>query len=453
MFESLTESLSSAFRKLSGQAQLSEKNIKDGLREVRMALLEADVNYKVVKDLIKRVTEKAVGEEVIKSVQPAQQIVKVVHDELVDMLGGTADHTLPPADKRPTILMMVGLQGSGKTTSTAKLARLVKKKGRRPLLVAADVRRPAAIEQLQTLGQQLDLPVYAEPGGDPPKICADGVKAAIADSRDLVILDTGGRLHIDEELMKELDAIKASTTPDRIFFVADAMTGQDAVTSAQSFHERLGLAGVILTKMDGDARGGAALSIRAVTGAPVVYVGVGEGADALEEFHPDRIAGRILGMGDVVSLVEKASEAIDQEEAMAMQQKLMANEFTFEDMLVMMDQVSRLGPISKVMGMIPGLNQVAGQLGEVNDNAMDRPKAIIYSMTPKERRNPDGIDAQRRRRIARGSGTSINEVNQLLKSFKMQRKMMKELTGGGGVMGAMAKRQMKKLKKKGGKLF
>jgi signal recognition particle subunit SRP54 len=402
---------------------------------------------------VKRVTAAAVGDAVVKSVQPGQQIIKVVHDELVAMLG-PVDHSLPHGDKRPGIIMLVGLQGSGKTTSAAKLANLIRKKGRRPLLVAADVRRPAAVEQLQTLGASLDVPVYAQPGGDPPRICADGIAAAMADSRDLVILDTGGRLHIDDTLMRELEQIKTAVAPDRIYFVADAMTGQDAVTSAEQFHARLQLSGVVLTKMDGDARGGAALSIRAVTGAPVVYVGVGEKADALEEFHPDRVAGRILGMGDVVSLVEKAQEAIKEEDALALQEKMMAGTLNMEDFLILQEQFAKLGSMRQVVGMMPGLGQMAGQLEGLDDpKLMHRPRAIILSMTPAERKDPDLIDANRRRRIARGSGTSVADVNQLVKGFKQVQTVMQQLTDGSGMMGMLGRHQLKKIKKRSKKRF
>ena len=451
MFDNLTAKITGALRKLAGKGTLTESNIREGLREVRLALLEADVHFKVVKDLIARVTERAVGADVLKAVSPGQQIVKVVHDELVAMLG-PVDHSLPHGGKRPGVVMLVGLQGSGKTTSAAKLAALARRKGRRPFLVAADVRRPAAIEQLQTLGRALEVPVHAQPGGDPPRICADGIAAAMADSRDLVILDTGGRLHIDDTLMRELEQIKEAVAPDRTYFVADAMTGQDAVTSAEQFHARLQLTGVILTKMDGDARGGAALSIRAVTGAPVVYVGLGEKAEALEEFHPERVAGRILGMGDVVSLVEKAQEAIKEDEALAMQEKMMAGTLNMEDFLVIQEQFARLGSMRQVMGMMPGLGQLAGQLEGLDDpKLMHRPRAIILSMTPAERKDPDLIDASRRRRIAKGSGTSVADVNSLVKGFKQVQTMMKQFTDGGGVMGMLGRHQLKKIKRRSSK--
>ena len=403
MFDGLTTALGKVFAKLTRAGKLTEANIQEGLREVRVALLEADVHYVVVKDLVKRVTARAVGAEVITSVSPAQQIVKAVHDELVAML------------------------------------------------VAADVRRPAAIAQLQTLGGKLGIPVYAEPGGDPPAICANGVAAAAKDGRDLVILDTGGRLHVDDALMRELEAIKARTTPDRTYFVADAMTGQDAVTSAKAFHERLTLAGVLLTKMDGDARGGAALSIRAVTGAPVTWVGTGEATEALEEFHPERVASRILGMGDVVSLVEKAQAVMDTAKVEAMQQRMMEQGLDFEVYLGMLEQTQRMGPLKQVLGMIPGLGQLTGgQALDIPEDALVKPKAMIQSMTPAERQHPDLIDASRRRRIALGSGTTLADVNQLLKGFKMMRAQWKQVMDGGGLTGKLAGFQMKRLRKKFG---
>ncbi|MHC4779464.1 MAG: signal recognition particle protein [Planctomycetota bacterium] len=446
MFESITETLTGIFGKWRGKGRLSEKNIRDGLREVRLALLEADVNFKVVKDFIRRVTEKAIGDEVIQSVTPAQQIVKVVQDELTDLMG-PSDPNIPFNPRGPTVIMLAGLQGSGKTTTSAKLAHLLVRKGRNPMLVAADIQRPGAVDQLKILGEEVGVPVFADEKLTPPKICQRAVKEARKTGRDTVILDTAGRLHIDEPLMRELRDIVKRTKPHQTFLVADAMTGQDAVNSAGEFDRQLPLDGVILTKLDGDARGGAALSVKAVTGKPVKFVGVSERIEGLEEFHPDRMAQRILGMGDIVTLVEKAKEVIDEDQAEEMRQKLMEASFTLDDFLVQMEQVEKMGSVKDLMAMIPGLGQQFGQM-EVEDSEIARVKAIIQSMTPREKEAPDIIEASRRYRIARGSGTTTSDVNELIKQFKAMKKMMSNLTEGGGLMGRVAGFQMKRAKRK-----
>jgi len=424
MFESITQALDKVFSTFRRRGKLTEANIREGMREIRMALLEADVSYKVAKDFAAACTEQAIGQEIIKSITPAQQIVKIVHDELVKLMG-EADVSLPPARRgRPGVIMMLGLQGSGKTTTCAKLARLAAKKGRTPLLVAADVQRPAGVKQLQLLGGQIDTPVFTEEFS-PPRICAMGVKHAQANDRDLVILDTAGRLHIDEPLMEELKKIVSKAAPDQKLLVANAMTGQDAVNSADEFNKQLDIDGVILTMLDGDARGGAALSIRAVTGRPIKFVGVGEKIDALEEFHPDRMAGRILGMGDVVSLVEKAQETMDKERAVKFQKKLQKATFTLDDMLEQFQQLKRMGPLSDLLAKIPGLS---GALGgeELDESEFTRIEAIIQSMTLEERMRPEIIDGRRRLRISSGSGTSVQDVNSLLKEFKFMKKNIKQ---------------------------
>jgi signal recognition particle subunit SRP54 len=429
MFESISSSLEGIFDKFRGRGRLSKENIHDGLREVRTALLEADVNYRVVKDFIKRVSEKAEGEEVIKSVTPGQQIIKIIHDELVNIMGPVGS-TLTFRDGAPTVIMLVGLQGCGKTTTTAKVAKLVMSKGRKPLMVAADVKRPAAIKQLKVLGQQLGVPVYSEDSEDPTGICQRSVEHAREQSLDVVILDTAGRLHIDEELMGELREIRDTTEPGHIFFVCDAMTGQDAVNSAKEFNSNIEFDGAILTKLDGDTRGGAALSIKAVTGKPIKFVGVGEKLDKLEEFYPDRMASRILGMGDVVTLVEKAQAVTDEEQAKSFARKIKDDTLTIDDFLGQLQQVKQMGPLQDILGMIPGMS---GKLDGMNvdDGQMNRIEAIMRSMGKEERQKPDIIGGSRRARIARGSGTTIQDVNQLLKQFKMMKKMLKQVSGGG----------------------
>ena len=436
MFESITENLQNVFRKLSGKGRLSEKNIQDGLREVRMALLQADVNFKVVKDFIDRVTQKAVGQEVLKSINPTQQIIKIVSDELT-LLMGPVDNTFNFAPNSPTVLMLVGLQGSGKTTTCAKLAKYLGKKNRKPILVAADVQRPAAIEQLKHLGKQNNIPVYAEQGGKPVKICERSVAYAEQNACDTIILDTAGRLHINQELMDELKEIRTKVKPHYTFLVSDAMTGQDAVNSAKEFNQQLNIDGVILTKLDGDARGGAALSIKAVTGKPIRFVGIGEKVDNLEEFYPDRMASRILGMGDVVSLVEKAQTAIDLESAQKLQEKLKKGDLNLQDFYDQLQQVKKMGPLGDLLKMIPGLG---GKVGDVDEKDMKRTEAIIQSMTRQERENPEILNGSRRARIAKGSGTSVAEINSLIKQFEQARKMMREMKKGkGGLWKMMGK--------------
>ncbi len=432
MFENLSEKLNAVFKKLGGKGKLSEADIDEALRQVRLALLEADVNFKVVKEFLARVRARAIGEEVMQSLSPAQTVIKIVNDELVVTLGEPAKIDL--SGEPPHTVMLVGLQGSGKTTTAAKLALQLRKHGQKPLLVAADTRRPAAIQQLQTLGKQLDLPVHSEPSSvPPPTIAANGVKRAAGGAYSVVLLDTAGRLHIDDELMHELEEVKAKAKPTEVLLVADAMTGQDAVRVADEFHKRVGLTGLILTKVDGDARGGAALSIRSVTGVPIKYLGVGEKLDALEPFFPDRLASRILGMGDVLTLIEKAQENIDQDQARKAAEKLLKAQFDFEDFLAQLQQIKKMGPLSQLLGMVPGLNQIAKELpADVTDQQMKRVEAIINSMTRQERKHPDILNGSRRRRIADGSGTSVQEVNQLVSQFKQMQRMMQQLKSGKG---------------------
>ncbi|HEX5137450.1 MAG TPA: signal recognition particle protein [Planctomycetota bacterium] len=447
MFESLTQRLSGLFSRLTGGAgRLTEDSVKEAVREVKRALLEADVSLEVARAFTEGVKAKAVGREGVAGVTHAQQFVKIVHDELQALMGG--ETTGIEFDvSGTTVIMMVGLQGSGKTTTCGKLALWLRRKHKKtPMLVAADVQRPAAIEQLKVLGKSLDVPVHFEEGGRPPRICARAIEEARKQGCDVVILDTAGRLHIDEPLMEELAAVKREAKPGIIYLVADAMTGQDAVKSSAAFHERLSLSGVILTKLDGDARGGAALSIRHVTGCPVVFVGVGEKLDALDLFHPERMAGRILGMGDIVSLVEDAQEKIDKVEAQRVAERMFLKSFNLDDMLMQLEQVQRMGSLKDLVKKLPG--QFAEALGEqeLDDRLLARQKAILQSMTPFERMNPEEIHAQRRQRIARGSGTSLNDVNELLKSFKQMRKQMKEIKG--TLMGRMGARQLEKQKAK-----
>ena len=433
MFESLSDKLQGVFQKLARKGKLSEADVDAALREVRLALLEADVNYRVVKEFVARVRERAVGAEVMHSLTPAQQVVKIVHEELIRLLGEPRKMDLsgPP----PHVIMLVGLQGSGKTTTAAKLALQLRKQGQRPLMVAADPRRPAAVTQLEVLGKQLDISVHSEgPRVPPPTVCANAVRRARESAYSAVLLDTGGRLHIDDELMRELEEIKARVSPREVLLVADAMTGQDAVRVAGEFHRRVGLTGLILTKMDGDARGGAALSIRSVTGVPIKYLGVGEKTDALEPFYPDRLASRILGMGDVLTLIERAEAAFDEEEALRMERKLRTATFDLEDFLKQLQQVKRMGPLSQLLEMIPGFSQISREIPqEVTDQQLKRIEAIINSMTREERRNPRILNASRKRRIARGSGTTVQEINQLLAQFRQMQRMIKQLSTGRGV--------------------
>ena len=430
MFDSLSEKLNAVFKKLSGKGKLSEADVDEALRQVRLALLEADVNFKVVKDFLARVRTRAVGEEVMRSLSPAQMVVKIVNAELVKTLGEPAKIDL--SGEPPHVVMLVGLQGSGKTTTAAKLALQLRKHQQKPLLVAADTRRPAAIQQLQTLGKQLDIPVHSEGNTvPPPNICANAVTRARDGAYSVVLLDTAGRLHIDDEMMRELEEIKTKAKPQEVLLVVDAMTGQEAVRVADEFHKRVGLTGLILTKVDGDARGGAALSVRAVTGVPIKYLAVGEKTDALEAFYPERLASRILGMGDVLTLIEKAQETIDQETAQKAAEKLLKAQFTFEDFLEQLQAIKKMGPISQLLGMVPGLNQVAKDLpADVTDKQMKRIEAIINSMTRAERQRPEVLNGSRRKRIALGSGTSVQEVNQLVSQFKQMQRMMQQLKSG-----------------------
>src|SRR5215467_13830220 len=430
MLDSLSTRLQAIFDKLGGRGRLSEENIQEALREVRVALLEADVNFKVVRAFIDRVKEKAVGQDVLTSLTPAQQVVKVVHTELVELLGGSG-HRLASAPHPPTIIMLMGLQGSGKTTTAAKLARLYTKQGQHPMLAAADTQRPAAMDQLRTLGAQLDVPVTGQPGQTPLEICRAARDEAAARGLTPLILDTAGRLHIDEAMLDELKAIKADVKPHHVLLVVDAMTGQDAVTVADKFNQAVGIDALILTKMDGDARGGAALSVREVTGRPIAFVGVGEKTEALEPFHPDRVASRILGMGDVLSLVEKAQEAVDQKTAEELVRKLSEDAFTLEDFRAQLKQLRSMGPLDQIMGMLPFGKMLKGVPNELDAEQADigRFDAIIRSMTPEERRRPEVINGSRRQRIARGSGTSVQDVNRLLKQYAQLRKMMKQFKG------------------------
>lgn len=427
MLEDLTYRLEAVFKKLRGYGKLTENNIADSLKEVRRALLEADVNYKVVKDFIDAVQNKAVGEEVFRSVTPGQLIVKIVHDELVRLLGSTATQ-IKTAGIPPTIIMLTGLQGSGKTTFAGKLAAYLRKRGKKPMLVAADVYRPAAIQQLKVLGKSLDVPVYDEGLGTPENICFNAIGAARSQMCDTLILDTAGRLHIDDNMMSELIRVKNRLRPHEILFVADGMTGQDAVNTAREFSERLDFDGVVLTKMDGDARGGAALSIRAVTGKPIKFMGIGEKLDDIEQFHPDRLASRILGMGDVVTLVEKAQDTMDREKAARLEQKFKKADFDLEDFLDQIQQIKKMGPLESLIRMIPGVGrQLQGV--EVDERNFVRVEAIINSMTREERRNPNLLNGSRRKRIANGSGTRVQDVNQLMNQFAQMKKMMKQFKG------------------------
>ena len=437
MFDTLSDRLQGIFGSLRGRGKLSEEDIDAAMREIRLALLEADVNFKVVKEFVAHVKERALGVEVMESVTPAQQVVKIVNDELTTLMGA-GDSRLAFSGHPPTIVLMAGLQGSGKTTACAKLARLLKKDGKRPVLIAADVYRPAAIDQLQTLAERVGVPVYA-PGAhlDPVDIARDGVGFA-REKGDVAIIDTAGRLHVDEELMDELARIRSTVRPHNILLVVDAMTGQDAVTAAQRFKERVDIDGVVLTKLDGDARGGAALSVHAVTGKPIKFVSSGEKLDDFDTFHPDRMASRILGMGDVLTLVEKAQEDVDTREAARLEERLRKAEFTFEDFLEQLKQIRKMGSLSSIIGMLPGVPGMK-QLKNVpvDDGQLDRIEAMIFSMTPQERRNPELVDGGRRQRIARGSGASVQEVNALLKQFREMRKLLRQMSSGGGPFGKL----------------
>lgn len=427
-FEGLSAKLQDIFKNLRGKGKLDEKDIKLAMREVKLAMLEADVNFKIVKDFINRVSEKAVGQEVMESLTPAQQVIKIVNDELTSLMGSTQSK-LTFSSKPPTVYMMVGLQGAGKTTTTGKLAGQLRKDGKHPLLIACDIYRPAAIKQLEVVGKTYNIPVFSM--GDkknPVDIAKAGIEKAKADNNDVIIIDTAGRLHINEELMEELDQIKSAIRPQEILLVIDAMTGQDAVTVAQTFNEKLGIDGIILTKLDGDARGGAALSVRAVTNKPIKYIGMGEKMEDLEPFYPDRMASRILGMGDVLSLIEKAQLSIDEQKAAELEKKLRSQEFTLDDFLEQMGQIKKMGSLKDLLGMIPGMGQINLNEVEIDDKAMNHIEAIIQSMTKAERQNPTILNGSRKKRISAGSGRSIQEVNRLLKQFEEMKKMMKQVT-------------------------
>ena len=436
MFENLSETFQGVLKKLRGHGRISEGNVEGALNEVRLALLEADVNYKVVKDFVAAVKEKALGAEVLASLSPDQHFIKIVHEEMTRMMGAQAQE-LNLARKPPVPVMLVGLQGSGKTTTCGKLALYLQKRKRTPFLVPADVYRPAAIEQLKVLGRQLEIPVFdSRPDADPVDICKEAIRYAELNGYDTVLLDTAGRLHIDAPLMEELSRIKAAVDPGEILLVADAMTGQDAVNGAKAFHEKLTLTGVVLTKADGDARGGAALSIRAVTGAPVKFVGTGEKLDALEPFHPERMASRILGMGDLLTFVEKAQDQVDEKQAKELERKLRKNEFTLEDFRDQLRTIRKMGPLEQIMGMLPGMGNIKALAeNKPDEKQLGRIEAIIGSMTPDERRKQHIINGSRRKRIAKGSGTSVEEVNRLLKQFVQMQKMMKQLGGMAGLGG------------------
>lgn len=430
-FEGLADRLQSTIQKIRGKGKVNEADVKEMMREVRLALLEADVNFKVVKDFVKKVSERAVGQEVLKSLTPGQQIIKIVNEELTALMGGEQSK-IAVSSRPPTVIMMVGLQGAGKTTTTGKLANLLRKKhNRNPLLVAADIYRPAAIKQLETLGKQLSMPVFSL--GDqvsPVEIAKQAIAKAKADHHDYVLIDTAGRLHVDESLMNELKEIKELSKPDEIFLVVDAMTGQDAVNVAQSFNEQLGLTGVVLTKLDGDTRGGAALSIRAVTHTPIKFVGLGEKLDAIEPFHPERMASRILGMGDVLTLIEKAQASVDEEKAKELEQKMRTATFTLDDFLDQLGQVRNLGPLDEILKMMPGANKIKGLNNiQIDEKQIAHVEAIIRSMTKEEKARPEIMNSNRKRRIAKGSGRTVTEVNRLLKQFEDMKKMMKQFSG------------------------
>jgi signal recognition particle subunit SRP54 len=430
-FEGLADRLQNTIQKIRGKGKVTEADVKEMMREVRLALLEADVNFKVVKEFVKKVSERSVGQEVMKSLTPGQQVIKVVKEELTELMGGEQSK-IAVASRPPTVIMMVGLQGAGKTTTTGKLANLLRKKyNRNPMLVAADIYRPAAIKQLETLGDQLSMPVFSL--GDqvsPVEIAKQAIAKAKEDHHDYVLIDTAGRLHVDEALMDELKQIKELTNPDEIFLVVDAMTGQDAVNVASSFNEQLGLTGVVLTKLDGDTRGGAALSIRSVTNTPIKFVGLGEKMDALEAFHPERMASRILGMGDVLTLIEKAQANVDEEKAKELEQKMRTASFTFDDFLEQLGQVRNMGPLDELLKMMPGANKIKGLNNlQIDEKQISHVEAIIKSMTKEEKIQPEIINASRRKRIAKGSGTSVPEVNRLLKQFEDMKKMMKQMAG------------------------
>lgn len=431
-FESLGDRLSGIFKKLRSRGRLSEKDIQEAMREVRLALLEADVNFKVVKEFCAKTAERCKGADVLESLTPVQMVVKIVHEQLVELMGGVSEGAmkLQTAAKPPTVVMLAGLQGAGKTTNGAKLAGYFKRQGKRPLLAACDVYRPAAIKQLQIVGEQLGVPVFEQGQGDPVKIASEAVEHAKKHGNDLVFLDTAGRLHIDDALMEELNRIKETVKPHEILLAVDAMTGQDAVNAAQTFNERLGIDGILLTKLDGDSRGGAALSARAVTGKPIKFCGVGEKLDQIEPFYPDRMASRILGMGDVLTLIEKAEQAIDIKKAEQLEKNLRAGRFTLNDYLEQIGQLRGMGSMNDIMGMIPGINKGALRDAKFDERSMNRTEAIVLSMTPSERENPAILNSSRKRRIAAGSGTRVEDINKLLKQFEMMKTLAKQMAGG-----------------------
>ena len=454
-FEGLTEKLNATFKKLRGKGRLSESDVREGMREVRLALLEADVSYKVVKDFVAKVTERAVGSDVLDSLTPAQQVIKIVNDELTSLMGGS-NARLTMASKPPTVVMMVGLQGAGKTTNVAKLAGLMRRQnGHRPLLTACDVYRPAAIEQLKVVGSQVEIPVFEQGQGDPVEIAKNAIRHAKDYGNDIVFLDTAGRLHVDETLMDELKRMKAAVQPNEILLVVDAMTGQDAVNAASAFNDALGIDGVVLTKLDGDARGGAALSIRAATGKPIKFVGTGEKLDMIEPFHPDRMASRILGMGDMLTLIEKAQESYDEKQAAKLEEKLRKNKFTLQDYFEQLQQLRNMGDLSQIAGMIPGMGKQL-QGATIDDKVMAHTEAIILSMTPFERENPQVLNASRKKRIAAGCGLQVVDVNRLLKQYEMVQQLTKQMTKGrmpsipgmGGLGGLMGHGRSKKKRRK-----
>ena len=442
-FESLSDKLTEAFKRLRGKGRLTESDVKEAMREVKLALLEADVNFKVVKDFVRKVTERATGADVLESLSPAQMVIKIVNEELTALMG-SENQKLNISSHSPSVVMLVGLQGAGKTTNGAKLAGLMRKQGKRPLLVACDVYRPAAIQQLETVGRQLDIPVFQMGQGDPVAIAKAGIEHAKKYGNDLVFLDTAGRLHIDEALMTELQNIKAAVDPAEILLVIDAMIGQDAVATAQAFDDALDITGVMLTKLDGDARGGAALSIKALTGKPIKFAGIGEKLDQIEPFHPGRMASRILGMGDMLTLIEKAEAAFDAKKAAELEQKLKSNKFTLSDFYDQLSQLKNMGSLDEIAAMMPGMNAGALKGAQVDEKAMGRTAAIIQSMTPYERENPSVLNSSRKRRIALGAGVKVEDINKLLKQFDMMNQMMKQFSGPG------AAKKMKRMGKFGG---
>ena len=432
MFEALTEKLGATFGRLSNKGRLTEKDVDEALREVRMALLEADVNFRVARQLTSRIRDRALGEDVLRSLSPGQQVVKITNEELTEVLGGGAQQ-IAPASSPPSVMLMVGLNGAGKTTASAKIARHLKAAGQSPLLVAADLRRPAAVQQLQTLGTQTGVEVYSDdPSKETVQVARDGIERGSAVGASWVIVDTAGRFQVDDDLMAELEDVRQAVSPAETLLVVDAMTGQEAVNVAEAFHSRIGLTGLVLTKLDGDARGGAALSVVSVTGVPIKFIGTGERVDALEEFHPDRLASRILGMGDVLTLIEKAQTTIDEDQAVELERKMRQATFDLEDFLAQIQQLKSMGPLSQIMEMVPGMSSIAGRMSAegLEDDQVRRIEAVIRSMTPEERRRPEIIGGSRRRRIARGSGTKPQDVNQLLNQFSRMQKMMRQLASG-----------------------